>query len=102
MPDEVRVVAVIERNASEQVRIALTRFKGHDRIDVRVFERSAGTAGHVPTKRGITLHVSQLTELEIAITKLRALVDDLRSRGMLPPRRPGRLERYRRERPGAR
>jgi hypothetical protein len=60
------VIATIQKNAREELRIALTRFKEYDLISLRVW--ASGKDGDaVPTKAGFALRVALLPELRAAI-----------------------------------
>ena len=63
-------IATIEKNRSEELRIALKEYEGHDYVDIRTYvEPDADHGqGRVPTKKGITL----------AVAKLPALIDAIR------------------------
>jgi hypothetical protein len=55
-------LAVVEKNSAEEIRVSRTEFKGHDLIDIRVFGRFGGPAAvFMPTKKGLTIQVGQLT-----------------------------------------
>ena len=60
MADDI-VVATIPKNAREEIRVALTEFKGHRRIAVRVWARTAD--GAVPTRQGFAVAVERCPEL---------------------------------------
>jgi hypothetical protein len=57
------------KNATEEVRVALTEFKGYNLIDLRVYYVLPG-GEPVPTKKGITMSVELYPELKEAILKL--------------------------------
>ncbi len=60
-----RVVARIEKNAREHVRVSLTTFNNFELVDVRVFAQ--GDDGDVATRKGISIRVTQLPELISAL-----------------------------------
>lgn len=63
-------VAIIRKNALEDVRINLTEFKGYDLVDVRVFaEPRTGNGSRVPTRAGISLKVEHLPTLIEALQR---------------------------------
>ena len=65
------LIAVIPKNATEELRVTLTEFGGHDLCDLRVFtEYASGETG--PTKRGVTLRVGQLAALIEALVSAEA------------------------------
>jgi hypothetical protein len=62
------LVARIPKNPTEEVRVALTSYHGHDLVDIRVFFQD-GQGEWRPTKRGVSLSVDSFTELREAIAK---------------------------------
>lgn len=89
-----RLVHVIERSRDdERIHATVSTFKGAAYVSLRIFYRS-GSDEWLPTKRGITVPAEQLSELENAVSALRAAIDGAPS----PTSRPGRLERHRRAR----
>ncbi|GJE29127.1 transcriptional coactivator p15/PC4 family protein [Methylobacterium organophilum] len=61
---EPQVVAVIAKNAVEEVRVALTEFNGHELVDVRIYASfDDSDAERRPTKKGISLKREKLPEL---------------------------------------
>ena len=92
MADGARVVHSSQKNsAGEEVRAAMPTFKGRCYVDLHVyFTRDDGEAH--PTKKGITVAVEQLAELEEAARRLRAAV------GETGAERPDRYARYARVR----
>jgi len=67
------VVADIPRSSTEDVRVSLSHFKGHDLVDLRVFVEAAGNDDRVPTRRGIALRIDRLPELVIALQEVEAI-----------------------------
>jgi hypothetical protein len=57
-------IAVIRKNALEEIRVGLSEFNGHDLLNIRVWaEPRNGGAGRIPTKAGIACNVRLLPEL---------------------------------------
>jgi hypothetical protein len=64
------LIATIEKNKLEEIRIELSEFNGHDLINVRVWaEPRNGGAERIPTKAGICCNVRRLPELIAALQK---------------------------------
>jgi hypothetical protein len=65
MPSQDQLIACIEKNRLEEIRITLCRFKGVDLVDVRTFVNFSGTPeeDHKATKKGISLKIEPLPEL---------------------------------------
>ena len=66
---EAEVIARFEKNATEEVRVSLTEYKGHKLIDLRVYYAPPGREA-IPTKKGLTMSIDLYTDLEAAIVKL--------------------------------
>ena len=75
-------IATIEKNRSEELRIALKEFKGRDYLDIRTFIEPYADEGQgrVPTKKGATLAVAKLPELIAALQKAE---EEARAAGLL-------------------
>ncbi len=75
-------IATIEKNRSEELRIALKEFKGRHYLDVRTYcePYSDEGQGRVPTKKGVTVPLAKLPELIEALQKTEA---EARAAGLL-------------------
>lgn len=75
------LIHIIPKNRASEVHIALSSFKGHDLIDIRVFARPFGDAGDEPcaTREGLSLNVAKLPEL---IRALQAAWAEAKRRGI--------------------
>jgi len=71
MPEQNYLVHSITRNESEEIRVQLRKYKGKVFIDFRVWFQMEGETVYRPTKRGVTLAIEHLPELEKAVAKLR-------------------------------
>jgi hypothetical protein len=61
-------LAVIRKNAIEEIRVELSEFNGHDLINIRVWaDARNGGAERIPTKAGIACNVRLLPELVEAL-----------------------------------
>lgn len=76
-------IATIEKNKAEELRIALTEYKGHNCVDVRIFAEPYADEGQgrVPTKKGVTLAV---TKLPVLISALQQAENEARAASLLP------------------
>jgi hypothetical protein len=70
------LVARIPKNPTEEVRISLTSYRGHELIDFRVFFQDEQGEWR-PTKRGVSLSVDAFTELRDAIGKAGEMLNTL-------------------------
>jgi Transcriptional Coactivator p15 (PC4) len=73
-PDRRETVHTFAKNSSERVLASLSHFKGETYLDLRVFYDAGGGELH-PTKKGVTLAVDLLEELERSVALLRAAVE---------------------------
>ena len=79
---EPRIIALLEKNRTERLRVALDEFRGHQLLDLRVtVELSASSGIQTPTKKGVSLSVQLLPELRRALADAEAQARDL---GWLP------------------
>jgi hypothetical protein len=68
------LVARIPKNPTEEVRVALTSYRGHDLVDIRVFFQDEQGEWR-PTKRGVSISVDSFAELREAITKAEEMLN---------------------------
>lgn len=64
------IIASFEKNSFEEVRISLTKFKGKELIDLRVYYRPEDGEEMRPTKKGITISLDKFSELKNAVLAL--------------------------------
>ena len=78
-----RVIAVIEKNRDEEIRVVLGDFKGHQLVSIRIFAdpREDDGQDRVPTKKGVTCKVALLPEIIKALQDAEAVA---RKEGLLP------------------
>jgi hypothetical protein len=74
------LVARIAKNPTEEVRVALTSYRGHDLVDIRVFFQDEQGEWR-PTKRGVSLSVDSFAELRDAIVKAEEMLNALPTGG---------------------
>jgi hypothetical protein len=58
------------KNATEEVRVSLTEFKGHRLIDLRIYFEPEDGSERKPTKKGITIDVGLYPELKRALLRV--------------------------------
>ena len=73
-PEEQRLICTIYKSAKQQVRVSLNCFRGRTFGDLRLFVTNK-QGELVATKKGITIGVEQLDELEEAVGRLRDASD---------------------------
>ncbi|MGU3541033.1 transcriptional coactivator p15/PC4 family protein [Methylobacterium sp. A54F] len=65
---QARTIAIVTKNALEEVRVSLSTFNGYDLVDVRTFADFDGSGGEKrPTRKGISLKREKLGELIAAL-----------------------------------
>jgi hypothetical protein len=74
------LVARITKNPTEEVRVSLTSYRGHDLVDIRVFFQDEQGEWR-PTKRGVSLSVDSFAELREAVVKAEEMLNTLPSAG---------------------
>ena len=65
-------IASVPKNSREEVRIALSEYRGTPLIDVRTFSDYSGEGELKPTAKGVSLRIARLPELIEALEKARA------------------------------
>jgi hypothetical protein len=75
-------ITTIEKNRTEELRVALKDYKGHDYVDVRTYVEPYADEGQgrIPTKRGVTLKPEDLAKL---IAALQEAEKQVRAAGLL-------------------
>lgn len=67
------VIAVLQKNRAERLRISLDEWQGHQLIDIRVTTQlSEGSDLWSPTKKGVSVNVSMLPALRQALADAEA------------------------------
>ena len=62
------------KNASEEIQTSYNQFNGNDLLDIRIFyEDESGK--YKPSRKGISLNVNQLPQLEKAIQKAKEFLE---------------------------
>jgi len=70
MDDAYDLIGAVPKNAAEEVRIALSEFRGASLIDLRIFA-DLGDGERRPTKKGLALRIDRLPELIAALERAR-------------------------------
>ena len=71
-----KVVAKFAKNATEQVRVTLTEWKGYPLLDVRVYFQDA-QGEYKPSRKGLTLNRDLVPELLAGLEAARAEIGEL-------------------------
>ena len=77
-----QVIADIERNSREIIRVEVSEFKGRELINLRIwYTHIDGT--YKPTQKGVALDISRFKDLKDAIDKIEEYIKD-RNNGVIP------------------
>ena len=70
-------ICEINKNSMEKIRIALTEFKGHKLLDIRVYYDASETRDQdfKPTKKGISIPIDLVREVKEGIDKALAEIE---------------------------
>ena len=63
------LIAVMQKNALEEIRVTLERYQGKRLCDIRVYTEYRTTGETGPTKKGVTVRIEQLPELIAALQR---------------------------------
>ena len=67
------MIATIEKNSIEEVRVSLSEYQGFDLVGVRIWGNyDSPTSEKRPTKKGVALKVERLPELIAALQQAQA------------------------------
>ena len=64
---DAKILATIERSATEQLQISVSEYKGKSYLNMRIFYTTNDGATWIPTKKGVTFTPEQLDLLSEAI-----------------------------------
>lgn len=69
---EKQLLASIERNATEELQIAINEYKGKQYVDLRIFYTNDEGDTWNPTKKGVTVAPDKIDDVIEALTKAKA------------------------------
>lgn len=69
MSEEAKLLGVIERNATEEIHIAVKEYKGKKYVDLRIFYTTDEGDNWLPTKKGITVAPDKIEDVKLALTR---------------------------------
>jgi len=75
MGEKAQLIHSFPKNPLEEIRMSLTEFKKKQYIDLRIYYKGEDGEYH-PSKKGLTLSLDLLSELEEAVKKARDVVDE--------------------------
>lgn len=64
---DAKILATIERSATEQLQISVSEYKGKSYLNMRIFYTTDDGGTWIPTKKGVTFTPEQLDLLSEAI-----------------------------------
>jgi hypothetical protein len=76
------LVGSITKNANEEVRFQIRRWRGFDLFDIRIFARAA-VGDMRPTREGVAVNIAKLPEFASLIAEAE---DEAKRLGLLPGR----------------
>lgn len=76
-----KLIATFDKNASEEVRVQLREFHGHQLLDMRVYYRPDDGGEPRPTRKGLSVSVNLIPKILDAIQSAMA---ELRAAGLEP------------------
>jgi hypothetical protein len=77
-----QLIADIEKNSREIIRVEVTEFKGRELINLRIWY-SDFDGSFKPTQKGVALDISQYAKLKDAIEKIGEYLQD-KTKGIIP------------------
>jgi len=77
---DIDLIGVVEKNRSEDVRVAISTWGGTPMIDLRVFASFSGAPERAATKKGVGLRIERLPDL---IELLNRALEKARVRGLI-------------------
>jgi hypothetical protein len=75
MSQDSQIVHSFPKNALEEIRVSLSRYKGKQYIDIRVYYKGDDGDFH-PSKKGITLPPDLFPDLDEGMNKLRDVLNE--------------------------
>ncbi len=70
-----QIIADIEKNSKEIIRVEVSEFKGRELINLRIWFSNVD-GEYRPTQKGVTIDISKFEELKKAINKIDEFVKD--------------------------
>ncbi len=70
-------IAVIKKNATDELRVAVKQYEGITYVDIRTFTEYYTTGQMGPTKKGVTVSLRKLRELIEALERAEVEVEKL-------------------------
>ena len=71
-----KLVSTFEKNATEEIRVQLREYHGHQLLDLRVFYYPEEGGEPRPTKKGISVSVALVPKLREAVEQAARLLED--------------------------
>lgn len=65
-----KMIKVIPKNKFQEIRVELKEFKGHNIIDIRIWNNVPDSNEKRPTTKGVTMNVELLPQLKEAVALL--------------------------------
>ena len=75
MSDKAQLIHAFPKNPLEEIRVSFTEFKKKQYIDLRVYYKGDDGEFH-PSKKGLTLSLDLMSDLEEAVRKAREVIGE--------------------------
>ena len=72
--DDSNILARIPRNATEELQISVSTYKGNQYLNMRIFYTTDDGGSWLPTKKGVTFSKDALEILEDAVQKAKEIM----------------------------
>lgn len=72
-----KTVAIIQKNRVQEIKFELKEFKGHNIIDIRIWNSVPDSDEKRPTTKGVTMNVELLPQLKEAVALLEKELKEL-------------------------
>ena len=69
MSDNGQILAQFERYGEDQIRIQISQYQGHTRLDMRTWYPDAETGEYKATKRGVSFKPDELADVIVALQR---------------------------------
>lgn len=73
-----KTVMTIQKNRAQEIRVELKEFKGHNIIDIRIWNSVPDSEEKRPTTKGVAMNVELLPQLKEAVELLEKEVKELK------------------------
>jgi len=69
-------IANFSKNSTEQIKVMLKEYKGHQLIDFRVYFANPGESKFYPTRKGLTIKTDLIPQLKKALEEAETILNN--------------------------